>query len=237
MRKSKKAKIIALRSLMLLISISFGILITGQFRSIPSRVADPILPYASLKETKEELYVEQSQLKAEIKSLQKSIQTAQDQADSSVLSKSELQILNNKKAVAGLTKLSGSGLIVKLDDSKNVSTSDLSIIHAADLRDIVNLLWSSGAEGITINDQRVVLDTAIDCIVNTILVNGVRISNPFQIQAVGNQALMKQAVEESAILNDLRTRRDNNGVVFTVSKANLVLSSFDGTFSAMAGSN
>ncbi|HOX41624.1 MAG TPA: hypothetical protein PK263_05550, partial [bacterium] len=117
MKGKKGAKTIAITLLMLIISIAAGLLMSAQLRSIPTRVSDPILPFSSLRETKEELYTEQAQLKAEITALQDSIQDAQTQNESAVLSKNEISDLNNKKALAGLTKLSGPGVGIILDDS------------------------------------------------------------------------------------------------------------------------
>jgi len=226
----KEAKLVGLRSVAVLFSITFGILIAAQWKSLPTRVTDPVAPYSSLKETKESLYEEQNQLKDEIKNLQVNIENAQSESQNSTLTKSEVSDLNNKKALAGLTKLNGRGIIVTLDDSKSGATSEDSIVHAADLRDVENLLWGSGAEAISINNQRVVINTAIDCIVNTILVNNIRLTTPFRIEAIGNQDLMYNKLSNSNNLSSIHQRKAS-GLIFNIEKNNdITVPIFDGSF-------
>lgn len=227
----KKTRLIASRSFMAIIGVVFGVLITAQWKSIPDRVTNPIAPYSSLKETKDSLYSEQNNLKNEIKDLQNSIQQVQKDSKNSVLSSDQKSQLKTEKAKAGLTKLNGPGIIITLDDSKSKIVSEDSIVHAADLRDIINLLWESGAEGVSINGQRVVVNTAIDCIVNTILVNSSRLSTPFKIEAIGDQSQMYDALNNQLILSNIHDRVKNQGLIFELQRNNdITLPIFDGSF-------
>ncbi|MEI6498888.1 MAG: DUF881 domain-containing protein [bacterium] len=231
MDKLKHARSITILSLVAIICVIFGIMIAAQIRSIPDRITNPIVPYTSLKDTKESLYAEQKQLNNEIKSLQESIQAAQSQSDSTAISRNDLDTLQLAKARAGLTEVSGQGVIVTISDNNVGNISDSSIVHAADLRDIINLLWSSGAEAIAINDQRIVINTAIDCIVNTILINDIRLSTPFTIKAIGNSEILYDRLTNKSILKDIYTRKQKDGLIFDVEPKNsLNLSLFDGSF-------
>lgn len=238
MKKTEIPKVIAIRLLIAIFCIGFGILISAQLRTLPERVTNPITPYVSLRDTKEELYVEQGQLKDEIKSLQVSIQESQVQTENVVLSKEEITKLNYKKAQAGLTKLNGPGVIIVLDDSTTTAATESSIVHAADIRDVLNLLWGSGAEAIAINGQRVVINTAVDCIVNTILLNNVRLATPFQVEAIGNQNLMYDKITNQKILTDLYKRKRENGVIFDVRKNDdITVPLFDGSLGVEGNAN
>lgn len=231
MNKQQKAKIIAIRSLVTILSVVIGVLVTAQWRSLPVRVTNPIAPYSSLKETRESLYEDQKQLKAEIKDLQQSIQIAQKEIEGANLSKDQLDVLTQKKALVGLTKLNGTGIIITYDDSKSSDATSESIIHAADLRDTLNVLWASGAEAIAINGQRVVINTAVDCIGNTILVNNTRISNPFRIEAIGDQRFLYTQLTSTNALPDINRRKSELGLIFTVEKNNdITVPLFDGRF-------
>lgn len=222
-------KKISIQSFLAILGVGFGLLIAAQFHSIPSRVTNPVLPYTSLKQTKEELYTEQSDLKSSIMSLQGQIEKSQNDIKNSTLSEQELNQLDNKKAQAGLVKLSGQGIIINLDDAKNQSASEDSIIHAADLRDTINVLWASGAEAISINDQRIVLDTAIDCIVNTILINNERIAAPFIVKAIGDKNTLFDGVTHELPALDKRSKQ--NGLIFNVNQINsIIIPAYDGSF-------
>ena len=236
--KLVRAKILANRSMVAVLCVFFGILISAQWRSIPERVTNPIAPYVSLKDTKESLYEEQTQLKNEIANLQKSIEEDQKNSENASLTKSELAELQTKKAQAGLTKLNGPGIIINLDDSKNSPATEDSIVHAADVRDILNLLWGARAEAIAINGQRVVANTAIDCIVNTILVNNIRISTPIRIEAIGDQNLMFRDLVDTNKLSDIYKRRSEQGLLFDISKNNdITVPIFDGSFDVKMGAS
>jgi len=215
--KSNLSKSIATKSLILILSIGFGVIISAQIRSLPQRISNPIAPYVSLKETKSDLTGDQNELKREIESLHQKIAEFQAVNEGKILSKEEIENLNLKKAAAGVTKLNGSGIIITLDDSKVAAVTEESIVHAADLRDIVYLLWANGAEAISVNDQRVVANTAIDCIVNTILINDIRLSTPFRVEAIGPQSVLYGKISNKNILSDLHQRHDNSKLVFDVS--------------------
>lgn len=234
--KLVKARLVATRSMVAILCLIFGILISAQWRSIPQRVTNPIAPYVSLKDAKESLYEEQAQLKNEIAELQKSIEENQKNSENTSLTKIELVELQTKRAQAGLTKLNGPGIIINLDDSKSSPATEESIVHAADIRDIFNLLWGSGAEAISINDQRVVANTAVDCIVNTILINNIRISAPFRIESIGDRDNMYQRMTDPNILSDIYQRRSESGLVFDVSKnSDITVPIFDGSFDVTTG--
>jgi uncharacterized protein YlxW (UPF0749 family) len=109
----------------------------------------------------------------------------------------EEKVLNDElqkvKILAGLTPVKGPGVVITLKDSGRqteslLRTSELSkgIIHDIDLQAVVHELFASGAEAVSVNDQRVVGRTAIRCVGPTIQINSVPISVPFVIRAIGN---------------------------------------------------
>lgn len=229
---TKKTKALALRSLFAIVGIIIGMLIILQSKVIPTRVTDSISPYLSLKDTKDLLYTEQADLKAEVADLQKKI----NEITGSTASSSDLANLNYKRAQAGLTKLNGPGIIATIDDSKDAPVSEESIVHAADLRDIVNLLWGSTAEGIAINGERVIGTTSIDCIVNTVLINDTRISNPFSIEAIGSIETMSQRLNDQNILTDIHRRANDLGLIFRVEiNSDITLPAYSGALIKTTG--
>jgi len=62
------------------------------------------------------------------------------------------------------------------------------LVHDEDLREIINDLKNSGAEAISINDQRIVSTTAIICSGSVVTINGVKLNSPFEIKAIGNKS-------------------------------------------------
>ena len=91
--------------------------------------------------------------------------------------------------ITGMTEVTGPGVIITLSDGKGGAVSTLNpsqlIVHDLDVLSVINELINAGAEAISINDQRWVLNTAISCRGNTIDINGERIGAPFTIKAIG----------------------------------------------------
>jgi uncharacterized protein YlxW (UPF0749 family) len=63
---------------------------------------------------------------------------------------------------------------------------DLDLIHDGDLLKVVNELFASDAEGVSVNGQRIHAGSWIRCAGPTILVDSVKIAAPYVISAVGN---------------------------------------------------
>ncbi|MEU5881065.1 DUF881 domain-containing protein [Spirillospora sp. NPDC047279] len=103
---------------------------------------------------------------------------------------------------AGFTTLPGSAVRVTLDDApqrdfgRDVSPDDL-VVHQADVQAVVNALWAGGAAGMQIMDQRVISTSAVRCVGNTLILQGVVYSPPFTITAVGEPRRLRQALDAS----------------------------------------
>ena len=135
--------------------------------------------------------------------------------------------IDAQKAIAGLTPLRGPGVVVVLDDSNSTLEPDALdanryIIHQQQLVTLVGVLWSSGAEGIAINDQRVTDRTSIYCVGSTIMINQEFLAPPFTIRAIGDPAVLEQEIIHSPLLVDLWKRQRDYGVVVSVKTKNQV---------------
>jgi uncharacterized protein YlxW (UPF0749 family) len=121
--------------------------------------------------------------------------------------------------LAGTVSVSGSGVAVTLRDSKlaerkpnDISEADwrdLSeeyYIHDRDIRDVVNELRESGAEAISVNDQRVTGLTPIRCVGPVVMVNDVRTAgSPVVVRAIGDpDALLSGMMMTKGVLDAFR---------------------------------
>jgi uncharacterized protein YlxW (UPF0749 family) len=101
------------------------------------------------------------------------------------------------RLLAGLIEAKGPGLLITMEDSTYASDAQNPnnyIIHEQDVRRVVNELYAAGAEGISINEQRLIQSTAIRCVGPTIIVNNVKSAAPFQIKAIGDPSTLHQAL-------------------------------------------
>ncbi len=98
------------------------------------------------------------------------------------------QIKEGNKLI-GLSEVKGSGVTITLKDStldaSTVIDPNLLVVHDLDIYYIINELKNAGAEAISVNEQRVVTTSAIECGGNIITINGQKIGSPFTIKAIG----------------------------------------------------
>lgn len=111
-------------------------------------------------------------------------------------------------AEAGLTPLRGPGLVVTLNDAQRDAqgrfprdaTPDDLVVHQQDIQAVINALWSAGAEGIQVQDQRIIATSAPRCVGNTLLLNGRTYSPPYVISAIGDASAMQAALAAAPLV-------------------------------------
>jgi uncharacterized protein YlxW (UPF0749 family) len=143
-----------------------------------------------------------------------------------------------KKAAAGLTAVHGPGLTVRLNDApkrpdsalpQGVHPDDL-VVHQQDVQAVVNALWASGAEAMTIMGVRVISTSAVRCVGNTLLLGGRVYSPPFEVTAIGDQDRMRAALDASAGVTAFRNDAATLGLGYQVAgRADVTLPAFDGS--------
>jgi uncharacterized protein YlxW (UPF0749 family) len=124
---------------------------------------------------------------------------------------------------AGTQALRGPGVIVRLSDSERppVTREDVSDfrIQDVDLQLVVNALWQAGAEGVSVNEHRVVASTAIRAAGSVILVNYAAVSSPYRIAVLGDPDALLRRLEESEIARRLDVWTQVYGLGFSVQPA------------------
>lgn len=115
--------------------------------------------------------------------------------------------IDQLKALAGFTPVSGPGVTVTLADAPKsiidqASQSgsvpvDALLVHQQDIQAVVNALWSGGATAISVQGQRIISTTGIKCVGNTVVLHGVPYSPPYVINAVGSTTQLNAALNNS----------------------------------------
>jgi uncharacterized protein YlxW (UPF0749 family) len=113
------------------------------------------------------------------------------------------------QATAGTTELTGRSLTVTLDDAPlrgpddpmwQTLTPDDVIVHQEDVQAVVNSLWRGGAKGIQVMDQRLIATSSIQCVGNTLLLQGRVYSPPYVITAIGPVKKMRASLRDDPIV-------------------------------------
>lgn len=145
--------------------------------------------------------------------------------------------LKSAKFQAGLLEARGEGVQVVLSDSKKRPPGDAGpelqdeyIIHDYDIRDFVNELLASGAEAISVNDQRIIANTSIRCVGPSIQINNAPMAAPFVITAIGPARDMENALNmPGGVVNQFRVIDDLSDMVKIYHKKDLTVPAFSGS--------
>ncbi len=130
---------------------------------------------------------------------------------------------------AGLTPETGRALTVALDDAPlrapddplwQTMTPDDAIVHQADVQAVVNSLWRGGARALQVMDQRIINTSSIQCVGNTLLLQGRVYSPPFVITAVGPVRKMRASLNADPAVTAYRAWADAVGLGYDVSRQN-----------------
>ena len=216
------------RSLVLLVpAVLFGLLVTLQWRTQLERSELSVRYNAPLVDAAQALQREQDKLKADLAQLRLELDEIQRSSTTQTGAEKELQSrIEELRATAGLTALTGDGVAIQLDDARSVSVAqrdvDKSICHATDLTDILNSAWKGGAQAIAVNDERIVNSSSVYCVGSTIMVNGTLMSPPFNINAIGPQNSILGVFDDPNQLQDIKQRRDVQGLGFRVTRASAI---------------
>ncbi|MBZ5200304.1 DUF881 domain-containing protein [Planomicrobium chinense] len=105
----------------------------------------------------------------------------------------------------GILPVKGSGLKVTLQDGDyepdSVNPNDY-IVHESHVFQVINELYISGAQAISINGQRIHANSYIVCTGPVITVDGVQYPAPFTIEAIGEPDVLESSMKLSGGVMD-----------------------------------
>ncbi|MFD3762591.1 DUF881 domain-containing protein [Streptomyces sp. NPDC058622] len=130
--------------------------------------------------------------------------------------------------LAGATEVRGPGIKLVVDDAKGSSSngggpressgfSDTGRLRDRDMQKIVNGLWQSGAEAVSINGQRLTELSAIRAAGDAILVDNKPLVPPYEVLAVGDKKRLGTAFQDSADGQYLHVLQESYGIRSTLS--------------------
>jgi uncharacterized protein YlxW (UPF0749 family) len=113
--------------------------------------------------------------------------------------------------VVGLAPVAGPAVQVTLDDAgysldtlpPGYSVDDV-VVHQQDLQGVVNALWAGGAEAVMVQDQRIISTSAVQCVGNTLYLQGRVYSPPYTVTAVGDPVALNAALEQDPVVATYR---------------------------------
>jgi uncharacterized protein YlxW (UPF0749 family) len=212
-------------------------LAAAQFRSQPLPPSNRFARNEALRTSVNGLEAENQRLRAQVADLQGSVRLLEDQsAQRSGEAQRLKDLLDAQRTVVGLGALHGPGLTITLHDGKDPNDpGDRSlgwIVHYQDLQDVINLLWATGGEAITVNQQRVVPTTSFFYAgINVLVNNANRLSSPYVITVLGDPPSLISGLNDPNQLTELKSRNRSYGLGLGWRRAaRLSLPAYDATF-------
>ncbi|MBI9115394.1 DUF881 domain-containing protein [Sanguibacter suaedae] len=170
----------------------------------------------------------------ENQSLQDSIDELRDATLEST-SPETLEVVRRDNLVNGTVAVRGPGMVVTVEDGVLAEEDPLAYVQDQDLQTLVNALWAAGAEGISINGQRLTATTAIRSAGAAVLVDLVGLQSPYVVSVVGDPEGMETALARSSAASTLASLANKYGIRTTVARVDdvtLPAGSSDVLFSA-----
>ncbi len=169
---------------MMVVCILLGIMLSLQYKSVNYNQSMASLDNKRVEELKEDLIKLQNQkneLQDRLVKLEEENQTyAKVKAGDSEAVQQIQNNLNKARIFAGLETVKGAGIVVTLDNNEFIHVMDYDILN------VVNELRASGAQAISVNDERVVAMTEIRDAGQYVIINGKQFKAPFVIKAIAD---------------------------------------------------
>ncbi|HHY60325.1 MAG TPA: DUF881 domain-containing protein [Clostridia bacterium] len=184
-----------------LVSLVLGFLLSTQFQTQQKvltaldaqRKEDLIAVWKNLDDKNRLLQEEIENLDAAYRDL-----LAQSERETSAL-KTMMDDINRLRLISGMTPVTGPGITVTI-------TGDAPL-YFLDLVDLINELWATGAEAISVNDHRITSRTSIaeasDAFSFYITVDGQRLLFPVIVKAIGDPHTLEKGLTFTGGLIDI----------------------------------
>jgi uncharacterized protein YlxW (UPF0749 family) len=197
--------------------LALGFLIAAQLASEGPRVRYTTQERTPLLETATGLQTKQDDLKNRILDLRAQIQAVEARgAGSADLVRQLNAQLDSARNAAGLIALTGTGIVLQLEDSQDPVPPDGSpsdyLVGSRDIRTLVEELWQVGAEAIAVNGERITPTTAIIDVGSSLLVNSAYLAPPYQITALGPADLYDRLKAAPTFVAFVQSRVDAYGI-------------------------
>lgn len=220
MAKKANAKL-KLTASLTVISVILGLMLSMQYKN--TRAAAEVHAKVPTIDPKAQYTADQlgrvrddnKRLEGEIEKLNKQLHEVEKQAGATAqdIAPELRDELTQYKIMAGLLPVKGPGITFTVSDSTNDVPKGTDpafyIAHDLDLRMLVNELFAAGAEAVSINDQRITTTTGIICIGPTVMINGQRVTSPFEFKVIGNPQIVTASLEIKGGVIDVLSNPEN----------------------------
>ena len=176
---------------------------------------------SSLKAKYDETLQKLEETNSKIKEYEETINTDKEASE---LLQDELIKSQN---LLGKNDVEGEGIIITLTD---VDVGKFGKITAFDLIELLNALKNAGAEAISINDQRIVINSYVaDITGGFISVNGRRLVSPYVVKAIGDLTYLESGLSQKQY-GYIDSKTNEGKSILLEKSSNILIKAYNGDF-------
>ncbi|MDO4753701.1 MAG: DUF881 domain-containing protein [Bacillota bacterium] len=174
--------------------VLLGIFLALQYKYYSTNYLSDPTQYEKMTAELNKLRAEKQALQIELEELEKKLDNITNStSQESVYIENLKEDIQRYKAFLGLTKLSGTGIVITLDEP--LSDGGLAYDYRLIL-ELINELRASGAEAISVNEQRITNYSEIRLVGRQLNINYVPITVPYVIKVIGNYDTLNGAITQ-----------------------------------------
>lgn len=217
-----------------LVTLLMAAAVTAQLKASAIPTSNKVARDQALVSSAQALELDNQALRAQLASLNQIVKDLNNQlGDRSAQARTAENALKDQKNRSGLTSVSGPGIAVQLANGNDphalADTKRDWEVKYVDIQDVVNLLWSAGAEAVSVNHQRVVPTSSFYVAGSDLLLNGVHLTAPYEVDGIGDGSRFNNTLSDGAGLPDLKSRSELYQLKLTwQTQRNLQLPAYDG---------
>ena len=213
-----------------IVCLVLGVLLALQYKSIDSNQKLLSEEYDRIEDVKSQLLSEirkNEELGVINEKLNEQIETFQtasgDENDKIRLIEEELIEL---RLFSGLVDVTGSGVVVTIDRGEH----EYSSIRDTDLLKLINELRASGAQAISVNNERLLAMSEIREAGNYMIINGKQISEPYIVRAISDKDKLESSItmvggimEELLLYMDVKIEKKDDIIINKIEDEELLI--------------
>ena len=204
-------------AILALVALAIGFLLAGQLKAqlltpsnLVARSQALVRSVQDLEKTNETDRINIESLRSEIASLEAVA------ASRSAATQALKDQVSDLRAHAGLMPLRGPGIEVDLRNGRPGQIAEGTtgyLVNFEDVQDVVNMLFASGAEAVSVSGRRITPLSAFSGSEGEVVIDqGPPLAAPIKILAVGDRSAMESAFSDPATVPDLRARAVQYGI-------------------------
>ncbi|HEV2414110.1 MAG TPA: DUF881 domain-containing protein [Candidatus Dormibacteraeota bacterium] len=219
--------------LVAVVALATGFVLAGQLKARLLTPSNQVARYQALLLSVQELEATNADSRREIAGLRAQIDSLEAEAAARSAATQNLRSeVDDLRAHAGLVAMHGPGVEVDLRDGSpgpGATGQTGYRVNFEDVQDVVNLVFSSGAEGAAVNGRRISALTAFSGSAGQVVIDqGPPLSSPIRIVAVGDRNRMLAALDDASALTSIRAREVEFNLHLTyVGSADVLLPAYD----------